>query len=236
MKQATTLDQVQTTAITDPVKQLKDLIYFAKEEMVLASDVLSRLIRDDEQVGCTPTPAKPGKSDFAIIKDSELTLASKIEHLKQCSVYLKSRHDSLSETLALEDEFYSDFCLFLFKNNWFLQKRIHDQSLYLDYSFTHSGSTFNEIGQAEIQGVDIFLPHTRKSRLVFKTSPVKRIPLVCFGIANTRKTQTLFCGSSKRPNQPYLKLNFLMLFVNCLITDSERSSRFKRAFQKRINS
>jgi hypothetical protein len=167
---------VESTALVDPIKDLKDHIYYAKEELVLSSDVLHRLLLLDQAtteapplVGCTFAPAKPGSTPTTLISNAELALSWKLTQLESATKYLSSQHELLSDTLEQEYLFYSDFCTRLFSNNWFIQKHAVGKGLFVDYSHVNAGSRFQEIGVADIvrdgKVARLVLNHAKGKRL-----------------------------------------------------------------------
>lgn len=172
-------------ASTDPIKELKDLVYYGKEEVVLAADVSHRLLSlakispDDPPplLGCTLAPAKAQIPPIALISAAELVLSWKLEQLKTAAEFLSAQHSSMSTTLEQENLFYGDFCMRLFSHNWFLQKQGAGKGLFVDYSYTNAGSSFHEIGLAELvrdgeASARLVLPHSRRRRVSLQRIPV----------------------------------------------------------------
>ncbi|KAJ3219228.1 hypothetical protein HK099_004773 [Clydaea vesicula] len=173
-------------ALKPPIINMKDLIYMAREELILSSDVLNRLIQG-ENILVTLANAKPEQTDISKINNSKLILNSKIQHLLDSQKFFIEAQSRLKNSLKIENDFYSNYCLHLFNNNWFIQG-LPDKKLILDYSYKNAGSTFSENGIAEIirdisgnleevevdsklqenKKTNLFLPHTRNKRVTIQ--------------------------------------------------------------------
>jgi hypothetical protein len=183
----------ESTALLDPIKDLKDHIYYAKEELVLSSDVLHRLLLLDQAttetpplVGCTFAPAKPGSNPTSLISNSELAMSWKLTQLESATKYLTSQYELLSETLEQEKLFYSEFCALLFANNWFLQRHAMGKGLFVDYSHVNVGSRFQEIGMADV------VRDGKNARFVLNHAMGKRLSIRYYqpGARNERDQQS----------------------------------------------
>ncbi|KAJ3377110.1 hypothetical protein HDU92_008607 [Lobulomyces angularis] len=86
-------------ALKPPIINMKDLIYMAREELILSSDVLNRLIQG-ENILVTLANAKPEQTDISKINNSKLILNSKIQGLPDKKLILDYSYKNAGSTFS----------------------------------------------------------------------------------------------------------------------------------------
>jgi len=91
------------------------------------------------------------------IEEYQLKLSAKREHLRHASQILLEEHENILNILNVSQAFYNEQAETLRPNNWIIQSKnrvnrtgMLQRSLYIDYSYIHAGSRFNEMGIAQI--------------------------------------------------------------------------------------
>ncbi|KAI9197518.1 subunit 17 of mediator complex-domain-containing protein [Polychytrium aggregatum] len=180
-----------------PLEPMKHRIFLAKEETKLMHDIVSRLLINTpaaSKYSDLPPPAQahlklglvPRKLETPIYKqidDLQYALAAKKEHLHDTAKRLSDSSVRILKALTRENQFYGETALRLRQNSWILQARgeYGGRLLFIDYGFSNAGSTYYEIGEADIlrdirtshgesqdtsvQDVTVVMPHTIDKRL-----------------------------------------------------------------------
>ncbi|KAJ8330379.1 hypothetical protein QVD99_007720 [Batrachochytrium dendrobatidis] len=156
---------VPNSANTQPIlEQVKDRIFYAREEVQLALDVTLRLIAARQRQPENPSAVenqlrisnigrKPSAAPMSRIRDLQYLLSSKAMCLRDASNALSRRAQQLSELVEQEQRFYGQHALALRHHNWPLQPRLGDlvaAILYVDYGFRKAGSRFTGIAEADV--------------------------------------------------------------------------------------
>ncbi|KAJ3417219.1 Exocyst complex component 5 [Chytridiales sp. JEL 0842] len=158
---------------------MKDRVFFAREEVKLASEVVSRLLDPNpghrlirgERMQRPPTVGITKQIDSL-----HLSLASKKKQLHTISDLLKASAKRLTSVLDKESHFYEDLAIKLRKQNWIMQSRetFFGRQLYVDYGLRNAGSSTKEICEASFRwetldnhvGFSVQLPHRKSHRVV----------------------------------------------------------------------
>ncbi|RKO84416.1 hypothetical protein BDK51DRAFT_32060, partial [Blyttiomyces helicus] len=133
-----------------PVERVRERVYYAREEIKLLCDIVTRLIDSAHQKPDQPdllhlrlahAPRRQPANDAKQIDDLRLAINAKDEDLRQIAAYLKSSAEGLVTNMERENRFYGDFSLKLRQHDWILQSRGGrpglPRALYLDYGFRH---------------------------------------------------------------------------------------------------
>ncbi|KAJ1332528.1 hypothetical protein BSLG_008830 [Batrachochytrium salamandrivorans] len=168
-KQQSDQDAARVSALgvsnTQPIlEQVKERVFYAREEIQLALDVTSRLIAArkrmpenplaiENQLRISNINRKTATTPMGRIRDLQYLQSSKAICLRNSSSALARHSKQLAAMVEREQQFYGKHALALRHHNWPLHPRLGAMAgaiLYVDYGFRKAGSYFAEIAEADI--------------------------------------------------------------------------------------
>ncbi|KAI8618982.1 hypothetical protein BC830DRAFT_1106268 [Chytriomyces sp. MP71] len=176
----------------DPIVQMKDNIFWAREQIRFAIDLLIKL---DAHVAMVlpPIPGAqpqlkplirlhqlnrlPATSIFKQIDAIRLALAAKKMQLMDASTTLQAASTRLEQTLLNETKFYGSVAVDqLRQHNWILHSDLGrwGRALYVDYGLKYSGSFSQEMCQAFFTWTSTSSPSSSSSPVSLTSSSAKR--------------------------------------------------------------
>ena len=154
----------QTTDTTSGkmnLDEIKELIYFAREEVAVCLDVVNRLIATStlgEKLGDHtdilryeeyPEQYRPYASSVGITEACQM----KMEDMTYFCDTIQAAHEKLKALVDIETSFYKTEAIQLRAKNWFVQEKLQGPfrgELFINYGYRHDGSVFNESTEAFI--------------------------------------------------------------------------------------
>ncbi|KAI8919591.1 Pre protein translocase subunit Sec66-domain-containing protein, partial [Entophlyctis helioformis] len=144
--------------------QIKERVFYAREEIQLALDITTRLIAArvrkpqdpqaiENQLRISRIARRQAPKPFSRIKDIQHLISSKLLCLRDASSVLARHAASLQRIVEQEQQFYGQQAFILRHYNWPLHPRlgvVHGAILYVDYGFSKAGSKFHEIAEADV--------------------------------------------------------------------------------------
>ncbi|KAJ3329260.1 hypothetical protein HDU76_008278 [Blyttiomyces sp. JEL0837] len=127
---------------TQAMFNMKDRIYFAREEVQVTLDLLSRVTSATGGIRCDRTARGPMVDPSSQIASYHVKLAMQKENLLNISKRLRSASERISTVLDRESKFYQNIALEMRHQNWLMQSRLINgkRQLYVDYGLRNAGS------------------------------------------------------------------------------------------------